>query len=232
MQTPRSPSSSGSLSDIAAQARRSTLKVPTRLTLITLWKISRSCGPCLEAVRWAQPMPAQQTEIRSPPGGVRGGVDRRLHRLGLHHVRLHEGGVLAELGGERLALLGVHVGDHHRGAALVQRPRRRGTEPRGPAGDQRACPLDLHRRGTLSYSRSRALRGGPSSISAVRPEAVPRVTPSRQGGRHWPAPLCRRGHRSGSRAGASKDVQRSAMRDAAALRETEPEPAEATRRRS
>ena len=68
MQTPRSPSSSGSLSDIAAQASRRTLKVPIRFTLITLWKISRSCGPCLEAVRWAQPIPAQQTEIRSPPG--------------------------------------------------------------------------------------------------------------------------------------------------------------------
>ena len=43
------------------------MKVPIRLTLITLWKISRSCGPCLPAVRCAQPMPAQQTEIRRPP---------------------------------------------------------------------------------------------------------------------------------------------------------------------
>jgi hypothetical protein len=67
MQMPRSPSSSGSFCDIAWQARRRTLKVPIRFTLITLWKISRSCGPCFEAVRCAQPMPAQQTEMRRPP---------------------------------------------------------------------------------------------------------------------------------------------------------------------
>ncbi len=65
--TPRSPSPSGSLPAIAAQARRRTLNVPIRLTLMTLWKTSRSWGPCLAAIRCAQPMPAQHTEIRSPP---------------------------------------------------------------------------------------------------------------------------------------------------------------------
>jgi hypothetical protein len=58
------------LSTIAAAASRNALKVPIRLTLITLEKISRSCGPCLETVRWAHPIPAQQTETRSSPASV------------------------------------------------------------------------------------------------------------------------------------------------------------------
>ena len=66
-QTPRSPSSSASLSLIAAAARRSTLKVPIRLIWITFVNISRLCGPPLWATRSAQPTPAQQTEIRRPP---------------------------------------------------------------------------------------------------------------------------------------------------------------------
>ena len=49
-----------------------------------------------------------------PALGRRGGVDRRLDRLGLHHVRLDEAGALAQLGREGLALLGVHVGDRPR----------------------------------------------------------------------------------------------------------------------
>ncbi len=66
-QTPRSPSVSGSLSPIAAEAIRRTLKVPIRLTLTTLEKNSRLWGPPLWATRSAQPIPAQQTEIRRPP---------------------------------------------------------------------------------------------------------------------------------------------------------------------
>ena len=46
------------------------MKLPIRLTLTTLLKTSRSCGPCFELVRWAQPIPAQQTEIRSPPSSA------------------------------------------------------------------------------------------------------------------------------------------------------------------
>ena len=116
-----------------SQARRSTLKVPIRLTLITLWKISRSCGPCLPAVRWAQPMPGAADRDPQAALGLGGGVDRRLDRLGLHHVRLDEAGAVAELGGQRLALLGVEVGDHDRGArarAARGRWRRRARRPR------------------------------------------------------------------------------------------------------
>ena len=51
---------------MAAAASRSTLKVPTRLTMTVLVKAPRSCGsPSRPTVRCAQPMPAQLTAIRS-----------------------------------------------------------------------------------------------------------------------------------------------------------------------
>ncbi len=91
MQTPRSPSSSGSFSLIAAAAKRSTLKVPIRLTLTTLEKNSRLWGPPLCATRSAQPMPAQQTEIRSPSSCVAASLDGGGHRCLVGHVGVHEG---------------------------------------------------------------------------------------------------------------------------------------------
>ena len=66
MQTPRSPSASGSLASMAAAARRSTLNVPIRFTRTTASKGSNACGPRLPAVFSAHPMPAQQTAIRRP----------------------------------------------------------------------------------------------------------------------------------------------------------------------
>src|SRR3954466_4599931 len=64
--TPRSPSLPGSVCAIAAAARRSTLKVPTRFTITVFVKAPRSCGaPCRSTVRWAQPMPAQLPARRS-----------------------------------------------------------------------------------------------------------------------------------------------------------------------
>ena len=69
---------------------------------------------------------------------------------------------------ERLALLGVEVGDDHARAVAVQHARSRLAEARGPADDQRAGSLDLHRRENTrspggprpacSLGRSRALR--------------------------------------------------------------------------
>ena len=67
MMTPRSPSSIGSAWLIAQLARRMTLKVPIRLTWITWENIARSCGPDLEIVRAARPMPAQFTTTRGAP---------------------------------------------------------------------------------------------------------------------------------------------------------------------
>ena len=67
MITPRSPSSSGSACDIAQAATRMTLKVPIRLTLMTCANMSSACGPVLEMVRAARPMPAQFTATRGGP---------------------------------------------------------------------------------------------------------------------------------------------------------------------
>ena len=67
MMTPRSPSSIGSAWLMAQLARRMTLKVPIRLTWMTCANIARSCGPDLEMVRAARPMPAQFTTTRGAP---------------------------------------------------------------------------------------------------------------------------------------------------------------------
>ena len=50
--------------------------MPIRLTLTTFAKYSSSCGPRARARRSAQPIPAQQTEIRSPPSACGGALDR------------------------------------------------------------------------------------------------------------------------------------------------------------
>src|SRR3954447_7585223 len=65
--TPRAPApSTGSVWAIRVPAIRRRLKVPMRLTRTTVSKVSRPCGPCLGwTVRCAQPIPAQENEIRS-----------------------------------------------------------------------------------------------------------------------------------------------------------------------
>src|SRR5690606_34354652 len=66
MTTPRWPySSTGSVLAMASAARRMTLKVPSRLTVMTVRNSSRSCGPFLDRMRPAQPTPAQLTTMRS-----------------------------------------------------------------------------------------------------------------------------------------------------------------------
>src|SRR5215510_8493360 len=68
---PRSPSSSGSVCDMAVAASRMQSNVPTRLMSSTFLKIPRSCAeaywPSLPMVRVAQPMPAAVTRARSGP---------------------------------------------------------------------------------------------------------------------------------------------------------------------
>src|SRR5438876_3578052 len=67
MMTPRSPSSLGGLCAISAAARRSTLKVPVRLTAITRANSSSGIGPCLVTVRMAAPTPAHLTHTCTGP---------------------------------------------------------------------------------------------------------------------------------------------------------------------
>ena len=143
-QTPRSPPSSGSFSLIAAAARRSTLKVPIRLTLTTLEKNSRLWGPPLCATRSAQPIPAQQTEMRRPPpceAARSTAADTASASVTSASTKL----ALTQLGRQRLALLGVEVGDH--------RPWRR---PRpAPARSPRRAPRPRRQPALLSSTRSR-----------------------------------------------------------------------------
>ena len=138
MQTPRSPSSSGSLASIAAAASRSTLKVPIRFTRMTASNGSNECGPRLPAVFSAQPMPAQQTEIRSVPAASTAAATCAAS------VTSHSTKRALELLGQRRALLGVEVGDGDLRARGAQAAGGRGAEPGGPAGHQRAGSLDSH----------------------------------------------------------------------------------------
>ncbi len=62
--------------------------------------------------------------------GLGGGVDGGRDLLGLGHVTSTKRARVAELGDERLALLRVQVGDHHRRAARVQRADRRRAQAR------------------------------------------------------------------------------------------------------
>ena len=135
--------------------------------MITLEKISRSCGPCLETVRCAQPIPAQQTEIRSSPSAV-AAVDRRLDLLCLEHVRLDEADAVAELARQRRALVGVEVGDHDGGAVGVQAARGRLAEARGPADDECVDGLRLHRTRTIS-ARPRSPTRHLGSLVSIAP---------------------------------------------------------------
>ena len=101
----------GLVVDHRGAARRSTLKVPIRLTLITLWKISRSCGPACR--RCAAPS-------RSPRSRPRSAARRRRRRGSTAACTCSGSMTFASTKlarspssrGQRLALLGVEVGDH------------------------------------------------------------------------------------------------------------------------
>ena len=74
--------------------------MPIRLTRITFSNSSKLCGPLLPAIFCAEPMPAQQTEIRSP-SLARGVRDGGRDLLGVGDVGGDE--ARAELVGQRLA---------------------------------------------------------------------------------------------------------------------------------
>ena len=97
MQTPRSSSSSGSLSFIAVAAKRSTLKVPIRLIRSTVSNGISWCGPRLDAVRSAQPTPGAADADAQATRRLRGLRDRGLDLSLVGDVARHEAGALAEL---------------------------------------------------------------------------------------------------------------------------------------
>ena len=92
-QTPRSPSSSGSLSTIAAAASRSTLKVPIRLTLIDVVEDLEVVRPAL-AGQCAGPSRCRRSRRRSAgrPRRPRPRSTAACDRLGLGDVRRDEAG--------------------------------------------------------------------------------------------------------------------------------------------
>ena len=108
---------------------------------MTIWNGSKLCAPRLPAVFSAQPTPAQHTEMRRSPAASTAACTE----LGVGDVALDE--LRAQLAGERLALLGVLVGDRHLRAVGRQPPRGRGPEPGGAARDERARSLNSHGRG-------------------------------------------------------------------------------------
>ena len=126
---PRWPSSSGSLRLITVAACRTMSKVPTRLMAITFLNASRSWAdsscPSRPMVRWAQPMPAEFTTARS--GAISAAALTAAVICSVFgHVDQGEDAV--DLGGERLTLVGLEVGDHDGRALageLTRRPRRR-----------------------------------------------------------------------------------------------------------
>ena len=90
------------------------------------------CGPLEQATFCAQPVPAQQTAMRSPPSRSAALLDRRLDLLSSRTSQADE--LEPELGCERLALLGVDVGDRDDAprvrAARARSPRRARTPRR------------------------------------------------------------------------------------------------------
>src|SRR4051794_29598293 len=93
------------------------------------------------AVTSAVVTPAPRSR-RGPAVALGGGLGRRLHLVLVAHDARGEPG--DELARERLAAVGVDVGDRHDGDALVQVARRRLTQPGRAAGDERSASLDPH----------------------------------------------------------------------------------------
>ena len=137
-QTPRSPSSSGSFPLIAAAARRRTLKVPIRLTLTTLEKNSRLWGPPLWATRSAQPIPAQQTEIRSPPSPDPAARSTAA-ATAVSSVTSASTKVAPSSAASASPFSALRSAMTTFAPRRGERPRGRLAEPGGPARDQRAC---------------------------------------------------------------------------------------------
>ena len=107
--------------------------------------ISRLWGPPLWATRSAQPTPAQQTEIRSPPSASAAwptAAATASASVTSVATKLAASPSSAASASPFSALRSAIV---TRRARLGQRPRGRLAKPGGAARDQRRCPLDPHR---------------------------------------------------------------------------------------
>ena len=130
---PRWPSASGSLRLITVAAWRTTSKVPIRLIAITLLERVEVVGRldlAVAADRALGPADAGRVDHRAQRRDLGGGVDGGGDLVGVGDV--DRGEDAADLGGERLALVGLQVGDDDDGTLAASRrataapmPRRR-----------------------------------------------------------------------------------------------------------
>ena len=171
-QTPRSPSSSGSFSLIAAAARRSTLKVPIRLTLTTLEKNSRLWGPPLWATRSAQPIAGAAD--RDPQAAAGAAARSTAAATALSSVTSASTKVAARPARrQRLALLGVEVGDRTRRPPASSARAVASPSPEAPPATCRTRPrVSAARRSSRRcHRRSRAA----SAPAAAEPSSASRA---------------------------------------------------------
>ena len=105
-------------------------------------------GPRLETVRSAQPTPAQHTLIRRPLGLAACATAAATWASSVTSQR-NERRPLAELAGQRLALLRVQVGDGHCAPRGVQRAGGRLAQPGRASGNECSDSLDSHGARTL-----------------------------------------------------------------------------------
>ena len=139
-QTPRSPSSSASFSFIAVAGQPQHVEGADQVDLDHVVEDLQVVRPLLAGGPLGPADPRAADRDPQAALGLGGGVDRGLDRLGLHHVRLDEPSPLAELGGERLALLGVQVGDHDRRAAVVKARAVASPSPEAPPATSAPAP--------------------------------------------------------------------------------------------
>ena len=112
--------------------------VPVRLTSMTFCHLAMSNLPILPSAT----MPALLTSTLSLPNSVDRGGDGGLPLVGLGDVEVDVARGLADLVGQRLALVVEDVADDHFGALGDQHPGVRGAHPPCPAADQ--CNFSVH----------------------------------------------------------------------------------------
>ena len=118
--------------------------MPIRFTRMTVSNGSKACAPLRPATFSAQPMPAQQMEMRRPSSPAAAATAASTSS-GVGDVGRDE--ARAELVGQRLAALRVEIGDRDVGAGRVQRAGGRGAQAGRTARDECVHSLGFHARG-------------------------------------------------------------------------------------
>ena len=119
--------------------------MPTRLMLIARAKLASACGPSLPTTFSPCTMPAQLTRpCRPPKPSTAAATAACALASSVTSVRTKRTAA-AELGGERVALGLLEIGDDDAPPPSTEHPHRRGAEARRAAGDDEDAVGDLHR---------------------------------------------------------------------------------------